>query len=72
MSQIGAVPDYDAVALIGDDALQEYFGTTKPTAEDVEDCDELFEEIDRGQGVYFVVYENEEPSQIFFAGYSYD
>ncbi|HWU25788.1 MAG TPA: hypothetical protein VN154_05240 [Rhizomicrobium sp.] len=52
--------------------LMEFFGTTKPTAEDVEGSDDLFDQIERGQGVYVVVYENDEPSQIYFAGYSYD
>jgi len=60
------------VAPVGDDDLQGFFGTTKPTAEDVKDCDELFDEIERGQGVYVVVYQDDEASQIFFAGYSYD
>ena len=49
-----------------------FFGTTKPTAEELEDSDELFDQIERGQGIYVIVYENDEPSQIFFAGYSYD
>ena len=50
----------------------EYFGTTKPSAEEVEDCEELLEGIERGHGVCVVVYKDEEPSQIYFAGYSYD
>ena len=65
-------PDYDAVAPVREDELMEFFGTTKPSAEDVEDCDDLFDSIERGQGVYVVLYEDDEPSQIFFAGYSYD
>jgi len=72
VSRIGAKPDFDAVARLDDDELMEFFGTTRPTATDVEDSDELFDQIERGQGVYVVVYENDEPSQIFFAGYSYD
>ncbi len=72
VSGIGTEPDFDVVAPLGDDALMEFFGTTKPTAEDVEDCDDLFEQIERGQGVYVVIYDNDQPSQIFFAGYSYD
>jgi hypothetical protein len=72
VSRVGNKPDYDVVAALDDDELMEFFGTTQPTAEDVEDCDELFDEIERGQGAYVVVYENDEPSQIFFAGYSYD
>ena len=72
VTNVGEARDYDVVARVGDDELMEYFGTTKPSAEEVGDCDELLESVERGQGVYVVVYENEEPSQIFFAGYSYD
>jgi hypothetical protein len=33
---------------------------------------EFFEDIRRGQCVYVIVYANGEPSELFFAGYSYD
>ena len=72
VSRISAKPDYDAVAPLDDDELTEFFGTTKPTAAEIEDSDELFDQIERGQGVCVIVYDNDEPSQIFFAGYSYD
>jgi hypothetical protein len=72
VSGISATPDYDAVAPLGEDQLAEFFGTTKPSTADVEDCARLFDKIQRGQGIYVVIYENDQPSQIFFAGYSYD
>jgi hypothetical protein len=72
VSRISVEPDYDAVAPLDDDELMEFFGTTKPGIDHVEDNDEIFDEIERGQGIYVVIYENDEPSQIFFAGYSYD
>jgi hypothetical protein len=72
VSRVAGAPDYDAVAPLGDAELMEFFGTTKPSAEDVEDCDELFEQIERGQGLYVIVYDGDRPSQVFFAGYSYD
>lgn len=72
VSRLSAIPDYDAVAPLDDEELVEYFGTTKPTADDVEDSDDLFDQIERGQGIYVIVYENDQPAQIFFAGYSYD
>ncbi len=55
--------------------LLELFGTTKPTREMVEDDGgyEVFESIEeRGQGVYFLVYEDDRPAGIYFAGYSFD
>lgn len=72
VSSIGEEPDYDVVAPLDDDNLIDLFGTTKPSAADIEDCEKLFEQIGRGQGVYVIAYENGQPSQVFFAGYSYD
>jgi hypothetical protein len=72
MTRISARPDFGAVTPLGDDELLDLFGTARPTHDDVEDSDDLFEEIERGQGVCLVVYENEKPSEIYFAGYSYD
>lgn len=72
VSGVADEPDYDVVAPLDDETLMEFFGTTKPTAEDVEDCEDLFDDIERGQGVYVIVYDNDQPSQVFFAGYSYD
>lgn len=72
VSRIGDEADYDVVAPLDEDDLMEFFGTVQPTAEDVEDCDELFDSIERGQGVYVIVYEDDRPAQILFAGYSYD
>jgi len=72
VSRLCAKPDYDAVAPLDDDELMEFFGTTRPTADEVEDNDDLFDQIERGQGIYVIIYEDDAPSQIFFAGYSYD
>ena len=48
------------------------FGTVKPTRADIEANEAIFDQVERGQGVYIVVYENDEASQVYFAGYSYD
>jgi hypothetical protein len=72
VSRLSDVPDYDAVAPLDADELMEFFGTAKPTADEVKDCDDLFDQIERGQGVYVICYEKDQPTQIFFAGYSYD
>lgn len=72
VSRVGDEPDYDVVAPFDDGELMEFFDTTKPTAEDVEDCDALFEQLERGQGRYVIVYDNDRPTQVFFTGYSYD
>ena len=72
MERVSDTPDDCAVAPLPDEDLLEFFGTTKPTPEMVEGSDELFEMLERGQGVYIVVYTDDQPSGIFFAGYSFD
>ena len=64
--------DFCAVRPLLDQELDLYFGTTRPTRETVEQNMEFFEAIERGQGVYIVVYLNGKPSEIFFGGYSFD
>lgn len=73
MERVAEEADYNAVAPMARATLLELFGTERPTHEMIDESDELFELMDeRGQGVYVVVYEGERPSEIFFAGYSFD
>jgi len=72
MERVGEVPDYGVVAPLPKEELMNLFGTNRPTREMVESSDELFDALERGQGVYVVVYDGGQPSEIFFAGYSFD
>jgi hypothetical protein len=72
MERVSDDPDYGLVAPLSDEDLVDLFGTSKPTREMIESNDDLFEAIERGQGVYIVAYRDEKPSEIFFAGYSFD
>ena len=73
MERIADEPDFNAVTPMPRETLLELFGTDRPTREMIDESDELFELMDeRGQGVYIIVYEGERPSEIFFAGYSFD
>lgn len=65
-------PDFCAVSPISDFNLKKLFGTTQPTREMVERNMSFFEDVDRGQGVYIIVYKQNKPSEIFFGGYSFD
>ena len=38
----------------------------------LERADDLFEAIPRGQCLYVVVHEGDQPKELFFAGYSFD
>jgi hypothetical protein len=65
-----ASDDYTAGAL-SDDELISHFGTTKPTREMLE-ANPCFYEGQRGTAVYVIVYKNDKPNKIFFAGCSFD
>jgi hypothetical protein len=72
MERIADEPDFGAVTPLSDEDLDDLFGTSKPTREMIESNDDLFEALERGQGVYIVAYRDGKPSEIFFAGYSFD
>lgn len=73
MERIADEPDFNAVTRMPRETLLELFGTDRPTREMIDESDELFELMDeRGQGIYIIVYDGERPSEIFFAGYSFD
>ena len=72
MERVSDEPDFNAVAPLPTEDLLELFGTERPTREMVEGGEELYDMLERGQGVYVIVYEGERPSEIFFAGYSFD
>lgn len=72
MMTVSESPEYNAVAPLPEEDLLALFGTTKPTREAIEESDELYDALERGQGVYIIVYRDDQPSEIFFAGYSFD
>jgi hypothetical protein len=72
MMQVSDAPDFNAVSPLPAEDLLTLFGTDKPTHEMIEESDELYDTLERGQGVYIVVYKDDQPSEIFFAGYSFD
>jgi hypothetical protein len=72
LTHISAVSEFCAASPLADDDLIRLFGTAEPTHQQVDDCYELFEDLERGMGVYVVVYKDAVPEEIFFAGYSFD
>ena len=72
MLTVADSPDYCVVAPLSADKLIELFGTDKPTYEMIEDNEELYEVLERGQGVYIIAYKDGQPDKILFAGYSFD
>jgi hypothetical protein len=64
--------DFCAVVPLADDVLEGLYGTTQPTREMVEHNMDFLEDVERGQGVYIILYSNGKPDGICFAGYSFD
>ena len=68
-------PDFGVAWRAQDDALEEIFGTSKPSRADIErKPDGLAERLDlqRWQAVYVVVYADGKPAEIYFEGVSGD
>lgn len=69
---IAEEPDYCVAAPLSDEALKRYFGMPKPTKEMVMENLEFMEAIERGHCVYFAIFHDGKPTELFFAGYSFD
>ena len=69
---VSELPDFSAVTPLPRETLEELFGTDKPTREMIQTNMDFYEDIERGQGVYIIAYKDGRPSEIFFAGYSFD
>lgn len=73
IDRAGPEPDFGVVAPLSAERLVELFGTAQPSRAMIEENkDDFFEEIERGQGVYLIAYQDGQPSEIFFGGYSFD
>lgn len=74
-----AIRDYDTdapsvglVAPLSPSQLIAVYGTERPSHAMVENGHGLYELLDRGMGAYVVVYNGDAPSELYFAGYSFD
>jgi hypothetical protein len=70
---VGPPPVHHGVAVpLAALALESLYATATPTREMVEENMEFFNDIDRGECIYFAVYKDGQPDELVFAGYSYD
>jgi hypothetical protein len=72
LNHVAEEPDFCAVTPLPDEVLQDLYGTTQPTRIMVERNMDFLEGVDRGQGVYILLYKDGRPDEVFFAGYSFD
>ncbi len=69
---IGDEPDFGVACPLAPEVLQSLYGTTRPTLAAVEGNMDFLEDVERGQAVYIVCYTDGAPTELLFAGYSYD
>jgi hypothetical protein len=71
--RFGETLGFALVAPLPSDVLAEVYGTQTPDhATVVTKLVELFECLDRGRCAYIIIYQNGAPSELLFAGYSFD
>jgi hypothetical protein len=72
LDHVSKRPEFGAVARLPDEMLLHLYGTTRPTRQMVEQS-AVSEYIERrGEGIYIVLYRDDQPDEIVFAGYSCD
>jgi hypothetical protein len=72
ISRISFRPEFCCAAPLLGSELERYFGTRKPTEAMVKGSSDFWEDIERGMARYVIIYDEEEPRKIYFAGYSFD
>ena len=72
MFSVTEEPDFFAVAPLPREELIRLYGMERPTHEMIGANHEFYEDMERGHGIYIIVYQGDDPSEIFFAGYSFD
>ena len=72
IERVGEEADFCTVVPLSKETLLDLFDTEQPTRELIERNTAFYEDIERGQGVYIIAYQDGKPSEIFFGGYSFD
>ena len=72
IKRIAEKPDYSMASPLQVQEMLQLYGTTKPTYDMIIKNMDFFEDIERGHAIYIIVYKDDEPNEILFAGYSYD
>ena len=65
-------PEPTVVTVLAPAEAQQYFGTERPTRADVDQADEFWDDIGRGEAICVVLWSGDRPSELYFAGCSFD
>jgi hypothetical protein len=72
INAIATKPDFCVAAPLPGAVLRSLYGTEQPTRGMVEENMDFLEDVERGHCVYVVVHKDGKPSELLFAGYSFD
>jgi len=72
IQNVAEEPDFCVAAPLSSEVLKTLYGTAQPTRQMIEQNMGFLEDVERGHCIYIVVYDNGKPSELFFAGYSFD
>jgi hypothetical protein len=72
ITSIGDDPDFGVACPLDPELLEDLYGTTQPALAAVEANMDFLEDVERGHAVYIVCYTGNTPTELLFAGYSYD
>ena len=72
IERIGDYPTFGVAVRLAATRLQDFYGTDKPSREMVAQNMAFFDEIERGHAIYFILFQGETPSEVFFAGISFE
>jgi len=72
ITDIADTPDFGVASPLDPDVIEDLYGTDQPTRAAVEANMDFLEAVERGHAVYVVLYSGGVPTELLFAGYSYD
>jgi len=72
IERVADVDDFCTARPLSPEVIESLYGTSQPTRAMVEDNMDFLQEVERGKGVYLLLYSGGRPTEILFAGYSFD
>lgn len=72
IDHVAASPEPTGVTVLTPAKAKQYFGTERPARADIERADQFWDDIGRGEAVCVVLYSGDRPSELYFAGISFD
>lgn len=72
ISHIADEPAFCCAAAFTAEEMRAFFGSETPTRADIEQAEEHWDALERGQARFAIVHSDGKPTEIYFAGYSFD